>query len=67
MTRQTIFDLKLTTLQQKLAELEEVLQIHFEKDHALRRENAKAHDKINEAHQRVDAIIKQLEELRRAG
>lgn len=67
MTRQSIFDLKLSTLQQKLAELETVIRSRIEKDQTLRLENDKANEKINEAHRRVDAIIEQLEELRRAG
>lgn len=67
MTRQSIFDLKLSTLQQKLDELETAMRTRIEKDQAMRLESTKNHEKMNEANRRVDQIIEQLEELRRAG
>lgn len=67
MTNESIFDLKLQTLQQKLAELETVMRARLEQDQALRVEQSMSHDKVTEANRRVDLIIEQLEELRRAG
>jgi DNA repair exonuclease SbcCD ATPase subunit len=67
MTNESVFDLKLQTLQQKLAELETVMKARMEQDQALRVEQSITHDKVTEANRRVDQIIEQLEELRRAG
>ncbi|MBP9694484.1 MAG: hypothetical protein KBE16_07245 [Alphaproteobacteria bacterium] len=67
MTNESVFDLKLQTLQQKLAELETVMRARIEQEQALRFEQSISHDKVTEANRRVDQIIEQLEELRRAG
>lgn len=67
MTNESVFDLKLQTLQQKLAELETVMRARIEQEQALRLEQSITHDKVTEANRRVDQIIEQLEELRRAG
>lgn len=67
MTNESVFDLKLQTLQQKLAELETVMRARIEQEQALRLDHSITHDKVTEANRRVDQIIEQLEELRRAG